>query len=258
MHKSSRRAGFTLVELIIYIGIFSIVSVFLTGTLITTVSIQNREGASNEVSGQLNLVLQTVQRLVRESSLIEDVFEGTAPVYDLDGVLQNPCVSSYCGVQLRMEDSALDPTIVSSDSTGVYVRQGSGDLESLTNSKVTVDSLVFVKNEIPNATATLSIEATLSYNTADPQFASTRSLKSAIGRVNAAVFDSDLTPNADGQFDIGGTNSWGNAFFDGNVTAGGGGNTVYRCATAGALPIGALTINTGSCGTTADTGLRIK
>jgi hypothetical protein len=34
-------------------------------------------------------------------------------------------------------------------------------------------------------------------------------------------------------------------------------NIVYRCATSGTLPAGALTITAGSCGTTTDTGLRI-
>lgn len=37
-----------------------------------------------------------------------------------------------------------------------------------------------------------------------------------------------------------------------------GSNTVFRCATAGALPAGALTITAGSCGTTTDSGLRIR
>lgn len=40
-------------------------------------------------------------------------------------------------------------------------------------------------------------------------------------------------------------------------TVGVGGNTVYRCLTAGALPVGALTIDAASCGTTSDTGLRV-
>lgn len=43
-----------------------------------------------------------------------------------------------------------------------------------------------------------------------------------------------------------------------NVAIDGSSTIVYRCATSGALPAGALTIATGSCGTTADTGLRIK
>lgn len=50
----------------------------------------------------------------------------------------------------------------------------------------------------------------------------------------------------------------GSAAFQSNVAAGAGSNIVYRCATSGALPAGALTITTGSCGTTSDTGLRVK
>jgi hypothetical protein len=45
----------------------------------------------------------------------------------------------------------------------------------------------------------------------------------------------------------------------GNVSLAGGSTTIYRCATAGAtLPVGSLTINAAACGTTADTGLRVK
>ena len=44
----------------------------------------------------------------------------------------------------------------------------------------------------------------------------------------------------------------------GNMHAGNGANIVYRCATAGTLPAGALTITSGDCGTTTDTGLRVK
>lgn len=45
---------------------------------------------------------------------------------------------------------------------------------------------------------------------------------------------------------------------NGNVSAGGGSNIVYRCTTAGALPAGALTIATGNCGASTDSGLRVK
>ena len=44
----------------------------------------------------------------------------------------------------------------------------------------------------------------------------------------------------------------------GNISAGGGTNILYRCTTAGTLPIGALTTATGSCGASVDTGLRVK
>jgi hypothetical protein len=52
-------------------------------------------------------------------------------------------------------------------------------------------------------------------------------------------------------------NSTGDLSVAGNAAVGGGSNVVYRCVTAGTLPIGALTITSGDCGSTADTGLRV-
>lgn len=50
----------------------------------------------------------------------------------------------------------------------------------------------------------------------------------------------------------------GNGSWTGNVTVHGGTNTLYRCTTAGTLPVGALTTVTGNCGASADTGLRVN
>ena len=44
----------------------------------------------------------------------------------------------------------------------------------------------------------------------------------------------------------------------GGIIVGTGGNTVYRCLTAGTLPIGALTTVTADCGTSTDTGLKTQ
>lgn len=44
----------------------------------------------------------------------------------------------------------------------------------------------------------------------------------------------------------------------GNTSISGGTNIVYRCTTAGTLPVGALTINSANCGASTDTGLRVK
>jgi hypothetical protein len=71
---------------------------------------------------------------------------------------------------------------------------------------------------------------------------------------NTAYADKD----ADRGLILANNNTSVDATFYGNVSAFNGTNVVYRCATAGALPAGALTITAGSCGTTADTGLRVK
>jgi hypothetical protein len=44
----------------------------------------------------------------------------------------------------------------------------------------------------------------------------------------------------------------------GNTSIASGTNVVFRCLTAGTLPIGAMTIVAGDCGTSTDTGLRVK
>ncbi|HVJ09788.1 MAG TPA: SGNH/GDSL hydrolase family protein [Acidisarcina sp.] len=44
----------------------------------------------------------------------------------------------------------------------------------------------------------------------------------------------------------------------GTISAGGGAIAVYRCTTAGTLPVGALTVDGSTCGASTDTGLRVK
>jgi Right handed beta helix region len=55
-----------------------------------------------------------------------------------------------------------------------------------------------------------------------------------------------------------GSTSLGQIDPSGNWYVGSAGNVVYRCTEAGTLPVGALTINSGSCGSSADSGLRLK
>ncbi|CAK9249593.1 unnamed protein product [Sphagnum jensenii] len=50
----------------------------------------------------------------------------------------------------------------------------------------------------------------------------------------------------------------GNSSCPGNVTVHGGTNVLYRCTTAGLLPVGALTTVTSNCTASADTGLRVN
>ena len=70
MNKNKK--GFTLLEVLIYVTIFAIVLGFLSVILITTTRVEMRESAATEVTQQSSYVVQTIQRLVRESSQIHD------------------------------------------------------------------------------------------------------------------------------------------------------------------------------------------
>ena len=104
---SHRHKAFTLIELLVYLAIFVIVGGLLTGILTIAFRIQSQELATSEVVNQTNIVLHTVQRLVRDSSLIE-------------------CVNTDCSLtkgsnlKLRFEDKARDPTgesVLTTEST---------------------------------------------------------------------------------------------------------------------------------------------
>jgi type II secretory pathway pseudopilin PulG len=195
-------SGFTLAELLIYIGIVGAVSGMLVGILSTVTKTQVQESSQNEISGQLNFALSTIQRLVRDSSLIE-VDAGV----------------STSTLKLRMPNLEKDPTLVYLSNGQIYVKQGNGQAASITSNNVNVDSLEFKKVSQPPAKDVVQVNISISQTQQSGKTIS-RTIRSAIGRVNAAVFDSDLIPNADDSYNIGTSPiaRWKTASFSGGVT----------------------------------------
>jgi len=206
--------GFTLVEVLLYVAIFAVVAGILSSVLITVIRIQSRDAASNEVATQLDFVLTTVQRLVRDASLIDIVYEGTST---------STACSAYCTMRLRMEDSTREPTIIRSDASGIYLKEGASDEVALTTDKITVDNFRLTKFEIAGGHAAVQMDVSFTLNSSNPQLAVTKTLQSAISRVSAATFDSDLLPNLDEAFSLGQITPnarWQNGYFSGELTVG--------------------------------------
>src|SRR3972149_1410003 len=212
------RRGFTLIELIIYVGIFSIAAGLLIGVLTTFTKVQVRESATTAVSQEAQFVIQTIQRLVTDASLIE---------------LEKDSATST--LKLRMPVAGLDPTCIQFSNGTVYLMQGNdgankqtcfatstAQAKALTTSKVVVNSLTFKKFENPPSTDTVKIDLTISYNSTNPQeSAISRTLQTAIAKVSAATFDSNIIPSADTQYDVGiGGNRWRNGLFSNSLLVG--------------------------------------
>ncbi len=201
--KLTKNEGFSLVELLIYIGIIGVVSGMLVGILSTVTKTQVQESAQNEVTDQLNFVMSTVQRLVRDSSMIQ---------------MDSGVATST--LQLRMSALANDPTLVYLSNGQVYVQQGTGAAQSITSDKVNVDSLQFKKLSQPPGRDIVQVD--LSVSEVQPAAGQTisRALRSAFSRVNAATFDYDLIPGTDNKWSVGANPStrWLNGAFSGNVS----------------------------------------
>ena len=215
------QTGFTLVELLIYSMIFTVAAGLLTGVLIAISGIQTRENAAFEVTRQLQFVTQRIQYAIRDASVVEGVYEG-----DTEGA---PCVT-YCSIKLRTEDQSLDPTIISSDIGGVYIKEGAGPKVTLTTADTRITSLIFTKVGNPGGLSTVTVDVTMVFNPDDPQLRVEKNLASAIAHVSAATFDSDLLPDTTESRNIGGTSlKWNNLVLSGGVQITGpdtGGDTV--------------------------------
>jgi type II secretory pathway component PulJ len=200
------RSGFTLVEVLIYAAVFAVSSVFLVQILTTVTRTQLKQTSANEVNAQVSFVAETIQRLVRESALVE-----------------NDSGVATTTLRLRTTASSTDPTLVYVDAsnTAIYLQQGSQSAVALTDDRVTVGNFSITKFENVGASAVVQVDLTLNYNTSAEQSKASQTWRGAITRVSAATFDSSILPSSDGALNLGGSSSrWQDGYFAGSLGLG--------------------------------------
>jgi len=209
--------GFTLIELLIIIAIFAIAGWLFAGILPVFLKFQNQQTATNEIGTQLNFVIQTIQRLVRESSLALVNDDGNK---DNDALLGQP----HSRLVLRTATTTTDATSVWLEGGTVKIKEGNSEAVAITTADVQANQLTFIKNSHYPGHDTIQINLTLSRGLFS------RSLQSAIGRVSAATFDSSLLPGADKIWDVGqGSTRWRNGNLSGDLEIGGNVFDLFNC-----------------------------
>lgn len=187
MKTKNRKAGFTLIEFLIFIAIFSVIMTVFLSVLISVSSIQIRSISSYEVNQQSQFLLSAIQRYVENSSLIE-----------------MPAGISTSTLKLRMPNSSEDPLYIYLSNNTVYLKlTDSGSSQALTTSKVKVTSLNFLKKSNPPAKDSVSVSFVMEYNTENIKQKFVRSLATSIARVSAATFDSDIRASTTNFYKIG-------------------------------------------------------
>ncbi len=190
-----KKNAFTLIELLIYVGIFAVIAGLVVDILLIMTRVNQRESASTEVTGQLNFVMQRLQQLVRESSNIE---------------ISTGITTST--LKLRMKDLAKDPTCLYLVSGVIKLAEGpdainanncTSNISDLTSDRVIVNAFNLQKFTQYPGHDTLSIDMQMTYNSNNPQSKVQRNLQSAIARVSAATFDSDVVPGGTYNFNLG-------------------------------------------------------
>lgn len=214
--NQNKQNGFSLLETLLYLGIFAIIGGALFGILTNVVRVSTNEVSGDEVASQLNFAMTTINRLVRESSNIE--METSTATTTL---------------KLRMADPAFDPTCITLSGGRLRLAQGPDPFQvqscmatttDITTDKVVVDTALFQRLEFPGGHDQVRVNLQLS-NLASGASKISRALRSGVSRASAATFDADLLPNIDAQYEIGssisGGKRWKNAGFSGTVTVAG-------------------------------------
>lgn len=172
--------GFTLIEVLISIGIFSLIIIAFIGILVVVSQVQVQSSSSMAVGQESQFLLQKLQYYVETAS-----------------VVNIPTSTPTSTLQLYMASSSVDPMSITLASGTVYLQQtASGPLQALTSPKVTVSDLSFVRSANPPGHDTVSVSFTMAYNTANALQAFSQLFQSTVEHVSAATFDTGVYPSA--------------------------------------------------------------
>jgi prepilin-type N-terminal cleavage/methylation domain-containing protein len=174
--SSSRKSGFTLIEMLISISIFSVIIVAFIGILVIVLQIQAQSSSSVAVNQESQFLLQKLQYYVESAS-----------------VVNIPTSTVTSTLQLFTASSSADPEFIKLSSGTVYLQQtATGTMQALTSPRVTVSSLSFTRNANPPGHDAVSISFTMAYNTTNAAQAFSQLFQSTVEHVSAATFDTGV------------------------------------------------------------------
>lgn len=146
--KNNKTKGFTLIELMVSVAIFSIVLLFALGSIISIVDANRKARTLTSVMNDVNFVFENMTRSIKTGREIETKYN--SPSCGANGKVKT-------GSQIEI--SAIDPTAIAGtfDRINVYYRLcekdgygfiekkvgNSGEYEKITSNDVDVDNLSF-------------------------------------------------------------------------------------------------------------------
>ncbi len=138
------RGGFTLIEMLLYIGIASIVLVIALQAMIAVLGMRQRSTAGTEVQQSLRLV---TNRIIDTSRNATGMNAGASVFGSTAGTLS-----------FAMADAAANPTVFSLTNNAVTVKVGAQASQPLTSPAIKVDLLRFTNLTPPDGVPAVRVE----------------------------------------------------------------------------------------------------
>ncbi|HON22097.1 MAG TPA: prepilin-type N-terminal cleavage/methylation domain-containing protein, partial [Candidatus Paceibacterota bacterium] len=195
-NRSSK--AFTLIEILIYTAIFSVVAAGIIGVAWNVTRIHTSQIAENEVDENLRYVMNLINSKVRDASIIQQA-TGTTLI-------------------LQMSDPNKSPVIFSLNNGTMFMQEGTADPIAITSDRVAITSLEFQKVSMPGAKDGVRVNLTIAYKEPAGTTGAQREYLTTITKVNAITFSEDILPGNPNLYNIGmDVARWKNGYFSGNV-----------------------------------------
>ncbi len=142
-----RRAGFTLIELSLYIALAAVVLLGSSSMLSLVSEARIKDTVISEVEQQSDSALQVITQGLRNATAVNSPTAG----------------ASSTSLSINTTVSANNPTVFSLSDGAIMIKEGSSDAVALTNSNVTISSLVFQNLAQTSAKSSVRVSFSASY-----------------------------------------------------------------------------------------------
>lgn len=152
LNTKSKRSGLTLIELLLYIAIFSIIITTVVSVAISATAQRVKNNAVAEVDYQGEAVMSYISQTIRNA-----------------GSVNSPIANNSAGsISVNSATPTNNPTVFDSISDGsrqrIRSREGSPAVDNyLTNNRVTVTNISFVNSTVSGSLDSIRIQFTLQY-----------------------------------------------------------------------------------------------
>ena len=147
MLKKNQKKGFTLIELMLYVGIISTVVFISSVFLIMLLQSREKNQTISEIEENGVQIMETITQTIRNSEGINSPSSG----------------SSSGSLSLGMTDGSKDPTIFDLSGSTIRITEGSGSSVPLSSSRVELTGLSFKNLSRPNTPGNITVQFTMTH-----------------------------------------------------------------------------------------------
>jgi type II secretory pathway pseudopilin PulG len=151
-HNNNNNGGFTLIEVLLYIAIFSSIIMVIVALAINSIAERQKNEVFTAVNYQGEAAMEIIEQDIHEASSIASPNRG----------------STASAIELNMPQTSVNPTIFSTYNDGstnhLEISQGSPSVNTyLTNSHVSISNLSFTNEGLNGTNGSIQISFSLSY-----------------------------------------------------------------------------------------------